>query len=131
MTGSGMCVRHTGINVTHCLPIDVRCWYVQNDAFPSMFSACLVVLSDEEPTQSKQIKSEAQVDRQPWQRKREGKTKRKRQADPEAAQGQSRGKTKTGRAVGATEMQHVVVELTNLKRDLKQWRSSTERSMPS
>ena len=46
--------------------------------------------------------------------------------DEEPATGRGKGKTRTGRAVGEAEMQHTVAELTQLKRDLKQWRSETE-----
>ena len=57
-------------------------------------------------------------------------SKTKTGADQEHAQGLSKGKTRTGRAVGEAEMQNIVAELTKLKRDLKQWRFDTERSTP-
>lgn len=58
----------------------------------------------------------------------QSKGKSKAGADEEPAQGLSKGKTRTRRAVGEAEMQNTVVELTQLKRDLKQWRLDTESS---
>lgn len=56
------------------------------------------------------------------------KGKSKAGAEEEPAQDLSKGKTRTGRAVGEAEMQDTVAELTQLKRDLKKWRSGTESS---
>ena len=99
----------------------------------------LVMPADQGPLPS--LKAKAQADVDPSQRKAKSSTKAlqeplplkgksKSGADKEPAQGMSKGKTKMGRAVGVSEMQSIVVELTKLKRDLKQWRIDTERSMP-
>ena len=107
--------------------------------------SCLVMPSDPEPLHNLETKSKtkAQAGVKPSQRQRRGKSNTlvlqeplqlkgnsKTGADLEAAQGRSKGMTRTRRTVGEAEMQNIVVELTMLKRDLKQWRLDTERSMP-
>ena len=119
---------------------------MQTYAFKLHFKHVLFFMpADQEPLRNlkPKNKTKAQPDVEPSQCKRKNnsntlalqepvqlKGKSKSGTDAEPAQGMSKGKTKTGRAVGEIEMQNIVIELTKLKRDLKQWRVDTERSMP-